>query len=451
MTRSLPAIAALAVLLAAPRAHADGEKIVQIDVVENVKTSDDTVLLIADVEKGDTFTLALQQRITDDLVNSGLFRDVQVIVGPAVGGVKLTIVAKDKFSWVIAPTVYLQPGNKGGGLGFAENNLFGYNKKFLAYAQVATSDSMFIAGYLDPNLLGSPIYFRGDVFLRRLNVTEYEDYDGINLLGEPYPARISTETYLNSGILLGANLWRGVSLDGRLRGAHVSFSDAHCAGGLTPTQMTELGCAALQNPGDDGWDVSTEWKLTYDSRANWYGISKGNYVRLSYERGLPQLGSDFQYWVTYLSMQHAVRIFKEHNFVLKGYASVGYHLPFQQELLSGGTDLRGYRNMEFRGDTKIAGNAEYSVPFFKIGPLAFRGLVFTDVAYNTFNQTSGNDKRHYLPHQTNTDVGQARLGVGAGFRIYVRSVVIPLLGIDWGYAPQAGTYYMYFAVGLTEL
>lgn len=429
-------------------AHADGEPIVAIDVVENKKTNDETVLLIADIEKGDTWSTATAERVRADLVNSELFKEVQVFAMPVVGGVKVTIVAKDKHSWIIAPTVYLQPGNQGGGFGFAENNLFGANKKLLLYGQVATSDSLFIAGYLDPAFLGSPFYFRADVFLRRLEVTEYLDADTI--IGEPDPARLSTELYLNSGFMLGAVLWKGVSIDARLRGAYVSFSDTRCADNIPVADRPALGCEVA--PQDDGFDVSTEVKLTYDKRANWYGITTGNLVGLSYERGLPDLGSDFDYWIGYLRLVHARKFWAEHNLVLRGSATYGSNLPFQQELTSGGTNLRGYRNMQFRGDTRVWGSFEYSVPFFKIGPLAFRGLAFADMAYTTFlSDEAVNSQRHYLRDQTEVDSGQFRLGVGAGFRIYVRSIVMPLLGVDVGYGPQADSNYVYFAVGLTEL
>jgi outer membrane protein assembly factor BamA len=211
-----------------------------------------------------------------------------------------------------------------------------------------------------------------------------------------------------------------------------------------------LGCEVA--PQDDGFDVSTEVKLTYDKRANWYGITTGNLVGLSYERGLPDLGSDFDYWIGYLRLVHARKFWAEHNLVLRGSATYGSNLPFQQELTSGGTNLRGYRNMQFRGDTRVWGSFEYSVPFFKIGPLAFRGLAFADMAYTTFlSDEAVNSQRHYLRDQTEVDSGQFRLGVGAGFRIYVRSIVMPLLGVDVGYGPQADSNYVYFAVGLTEL
>jgi outer membrane protein insertion porin family len=442
---------ALLVVLAfslAPRlAHAEGETIVAIDVVENTKTNDETVRLIADVDKGDTFSYELLDRIRVDLVNSGLFKDVQVIAVPVQGGMKITIVAKDKHSWVIAPTVYLQPGNQGGGLGFGENNLFGANKKLLLYGQVATADSLFLGGYLDPAFLGSPLYFRTDVFLRREFVTEYA---GGELFGdEPQAYRTTRMNYYNGGFMLGLNVWKGMAIDARLRGAWVEFGTPECAQeGADPAEECNNGIA----PGVDGWDVSSEYRVTYDKRANWYGVTAGTMFGVSFETALPSLGSDFDYWLAQARMVKAIRFFEEHNLVLKGSFGLGHHLPFQQEMTSGGVNLRGYQNREFRGDTRASGTFEYSVPFFKIGSLAFRGLVFTDLAYTTFTGDDGNeDQRHYLTNQTDIDATPLRLGLGGGFRIYVRSIVLPLLGIDWGYAPQANTYHVYFAVGLTEL
>lgn len=441
---------ALVLLVPAP-ARAEGEKIVAIEVVENTKTNDETVRLIADVGVGDRFTYGLVDQIRADLVSSGLFRDVQVIVSPVEGGVKLTIVAKDKHSWIIAPTFYNQPGNVGGGVGFGENNLWGQNKKLLLYAQYATADSLFLGAYLDPSIAGSAFYWRVDTFLRRERVTEFSPPSGTSgFLEQPEPLRLSTMNYLNGGILFGANIWKGMAFDLRLRGAWVSFEDAECATttGLDPAVLE--ACDEL--PQDEGWDVSTEAKITYDKRANWYGITTGKMFRLSYEQALPDLGSDVEYWILYMNTVYARKYFEEHNLVIKLVAAYGHELPFQQELTSGGVNLRGYQNRQFRGDTKLAGTIEYSVPFFKIGPLAFRGLAFTDLAYTTFTgEQDATGARHYLPGQTDVEIDQLRLGLGAGFRIYVRSIVLPLLGVDLGYAPQAGDYHIYFAVGLTEL
>ncbi|MCC7000365.1 MAG: hypothetical protein IT370_37555 [Deltaproteobacteria bacterium] len=54
-------------------------------------------------------------------------------------------------------------------------------------------------------------------------------------------------------------------------------------------------------------------------------------------------------------------------------------------------------------------------------------------------------------HGDDEPLDQLANGVGGGFRIYMRSIVMPLLGVDVGYGLQSGAVNVYFAVGLTEL
>jgi outer membrane protein assembly factor BamA len=452
--RRLLAVAALAALAETAAAQTpavgagalEGSKIVAIEVTENTKTDDETVKLIADVSVGDRFTYALIEQVKIDLVSSGLFKDVNVFGTsmPDGSGTKLIIEAKDKHSWIIAPTVYLQPGNQGGGVGFGENNLFGRNKKLLLYGQIATADSLFIGGYLDPSMFGSKyFYWRAYTFLRRELVTEYTSPD--ELFETPEPERTTTMWYVNNALLLGINLWKGFAFDTQIRAAWVAYQDATCEGMHTGT------CAEL--PDKDGWDVAMEWKITRDKRANWYGISSGTMFRVNFEKSFADLGAEWDYWLasTSFTWAHRPAFWRNSNLIVKAYAGVGDNLPFHSEFTSGGVGLRGYRNREFRGDMKFSNQNEYSIPLFKIGSVAFRALGFVDLAYTGFVNDDGNDSRNYLAGQVLNDEGRLRMGVGGGFRIYLRSIVLPLLGLDWGYGIQTDEWHMYFAVGLTEL
>ena len=40
--------------------------------------------------------------------------------------------------------------------------------------------------------------------------------------------------------------------------------------------------------------------------------------------------------------------------------------------------------------------------------------------------------------------------VGVGTRLYLRQIVLPLLGLDFGYGLEARDYEIYLAVGLTD-
>jgi outer membrane protein insertion porin family len=429
---------------------AAAEKIVAIRVDGNTKTTDETVRLIADVETGDDLSPDVADRITRDLVSSGLFRDVQVYWEPAPGGTRLVILARDKHSWVIAPAFYNQPTNKGGGVGFGENNLFGENKKLLLYGQVATGDSFFVGAYVDPSIAGTRLHWQADVYLMSGRIIEYAPprkyWDD-----ELRPLRVSRLNYLNAGLRLGTELWRGVSIDGRLRGAHVGYSWVEAAEGATAADVTgDPAATIVPRPGIEGWDVSGEVSLGIDTRANWYGISSGYRFRASFEHALPGLGSEFEYWYTQVLLQRAIRVMKRHNFVLKGSFGYGEDMPFQQEFLAGGTAQRGYKNNQFRGDLRVTANAEYSVPVFTVKGLAVRGLMFWDSSYTSFRDATDTAVRDYLPGSDTHGLRPLRNSVGVGTRLYLRQIVLPLLGLDFGYGVERGDYEIYLAIGLTD-
>jgi outer membrane protein assembly factor BamA len=354
---------------------------------------------------------------------------------------------------VIAPTYYDQPTNKGGGIGFGENNLFGTNKKLLLYGQIATGDSFFIGAYVDPSIAGTRLRWQADVYLASQRTFEYSPPD--EFLDETRPVRKSRMNYLNVGGKLGMNLFRGAAIDARLRGAHVSYEDVGLTDGTDLSEVTDdPGAIAPPPPGKEGYDVSALGMITYDSRANWYGITHGDRYKVMYEEALPDLGSDFEYWSVAMSAERARKYFEQHNLILRAMVGFGETLPFQGEFLAGGTNLRGYRNNEFRGDIKAATNLEYSVPIFTIKGFALRGLLFGDAAYVTFRDTSdggGSLDRNYLPGSDVRGLAPLKTTVGLGTRIYVRQIVLPLLGLDVGYGLERGAVEVYFAIGLTDL
>jgi outer membrane protein insertion porin family len=451
-------IVVLALLLAipAPAAHAQtmvaAQKIRAIEVEGNSKTTDDTVLLIARVDVGDRFDYEMLDRIRADLVNSGLFKAVEVNYAPAPeGGVILVINAEDKHSWIVAPTYYNQPTNKGGGLGFGENNLFGENKKLLIYGQIATGDSFLVAGYIDPSIRGTRFHWQADLFLKRERSIEY--LPPADFLDEPVEARISKLDYLNLGVVGGVNLFRGASASVRLRGARVSFHDVALAEGIELGDITDDPAATEPPaPGTEGYDVSAELRLEYDRRANWYGISHGDRYRVYAGRALTFLGSDYDYWYGILGFQRARRYFSSHNLILNARLAYGQDLPFQQELTAGGTAQRGYKNNQFRGDAQAGLNVEYSLQALSIKGVSLRLLGFVDSTYTAFLDTDASDvQRHYLPGHDRLGLAPFKNTVGVGTRIYVRQIVLPLLGLDLGYGLERGDFEIYLAIGLTDV
>lgn len=446
--RRAPVALAIVAFLAAPAA---AETIREIVVEDNTKTTADTVILISQLETGDEWTPDMVDVVKQRLVSSGLFKDVEVYWTPVSGGVKVHLLAKDKHSWVIAPAFYTQPTNVGGGIGFGENNLFGQNQKLLLYGQIATGDSFFIGAWVIPSIGGTRLYAQLDTYLKSARNIEYANPTSYIVDGpdDVYPVRESRMLYLNGGVRLGIEPIRGIKIDARLRGARVSYSDIK----LLSMDIADIDPAADPNappaPGAEGWDVSNEWGLTIDRRANWYGIQSGYRYRVMFEHGLPSLGSDFVYWVTGASVFRAWKILDRHNFIARADVGYGRNLPFQQELTTGGTSMRGWLNYQFRGDFRTQMNLEYSVPVFTISGFSVRALAFFDSAYTTFMRTR-NDQRHYLPNSQVRGLDGFKNSVGVGTRFYLRQIVLPLLGLDFGYGLEARDYQIYLAIGLTD-
>ena len=133
--------------------------------------------------------------------------------------------------------------------------------------------------------------------------------------------------------------------------------------------------------------------------------------------------------------------------------TLGHNLPIWWDTVAGGPSLRGYLGQQFRGDSQIAGKAEYHFPIVSIGSLDLRGLAFYDASaiwfrsmpaangvtdpyvarpdgdYRTFNlnyQVQGFDWKR-----------DVHSDVGAGIRFFLRSVAIPLVGFDVGYGLES--------------
>ena len=455
------AYVSFAIVLAAARAAAAADTIRDIVVEGNTKTTSATVELIARIDVGDDWTPDMLDRVKRDLVSSGLFRDVEAFFdacGPTTvprcdaPGVRVHLTVHDKHSWVIAPAIYDEPTYFAAGVGFGENNLFGENQKLLLYGQVASrgGDSFFIGAWVLPSIHGSRFYAQLDTFLKHSQLIEYSPAHGFTDI--PTPVRQSVLNYLNAGVKLGVDLFWGLKLDARLRGARVSYGQISALTNDGEQIGPGVDVHAPPAPGKEGWDVSNEISLAIDRNADWFGVRTGYRYQASYEYAVPQLGSDFHYQIYNLSLWKGVQVLERHNLTAQLNVNVGSHLPFQQEFTMGGNTMRGYLNNQFRGDLHVAANIEYSLPLFTLFGLSVRGLGFYDSGYTTFRTTS-NPERTYLPHSAfsaNSTLAPFKNAVGVGTRLYLQQIVIPLLGVDLGYGLEARDVQVYLAIGLTN-
>jgi len=410
----------------------------------HTKVTNTTLGYLAHVAIGDVIGVDDIPRLEAALISSELFTTADVTLEDSPDGVTVVATLDDKLSWIAAPTLYLTNPNRAVGVGFVENDFGGRDQKLLLYGQLGTQTSILFATFLDPAYHGSKLTYRFDLYLENKYIDEYA-----NPISDPTNQDVERSTrqiFLDAGALVGWNFaWWAVA-DMRLRGAWVYFRDAY-----NPTTDPNHTMPQAQ-PEKDGRDFTIQPRLTLDHRFHVFGVTHGGYLQLMLDKSIPWLDT-YGYGDALLRAYYSWSFWGEHEFEVRSMNSIGYHLPLHEELALGGVgDLRGFPSDEFRGDLNLVVRAEYSVPLFKWTPTswlptAFRALAFYDGGYGRFLFPRSAD-RQYLPGQL--DRNFVRNDVGLGFRVYLKSVVLPLVGFDIAYGIEAQSKQFVFELGLTD-
>jgi hypothetical protein len=444
-----------------------GERIVEIKVVDNTKTDAVTIEYLANVKVGETLTPDVVDRVRTNLLSIGLFKDVSVYweeIGGAGGfGVRLVISAKDKLSWIVAPIFAYSQGNVGGGIAFAESNLAGKNKKLLFIGQYATAEKLLFLAYLDPNIRNTRWYYRLDALVRRDTIREYSP----RFVGNPRISRATDVDTYGFAALLGINLTRRWHLDLRLKFYYDVVNPADCFdttnfdGSGTPDVIAAQG-GRCHAPSGSGWDNTLTVNVGYDGRSKVYGVLKGFQIFANYQYGASWLGTPFDYHLLTVQGMYAFKFFKEHNLLLKFGGDLFFDPPFKMEVETGGQQMRGFLYRQFRGDTSLRFTVEYLLPLFTIKGFSLRLIAFYDTNLTFFRSLPAQDPnnplsrivhrgggfRAYLPDTPSGVVRESWMnGIGGGIRMYLKGVVLPLVGVDIAHGFEAGGFQVYLALG----
>jgi outer membrane protein assembly factor BamA len=190
--------------------------------------------------------------------------------------------------------------------------------------------------------------------------------------------------------------------------------------------------------------------VAFDWRARRFAIMTGPALGANLDIGSPAFGGDYKFWRASAFWEQGFRIFRRHNLVYSGSGMAGHNLPLWWDPTAGGANLRGYLFQQFRGDTQLNAKVEYHFPLFSVGSADFRGLAFYDFAAIWFRDlppldpTTGyylrpdGDQRTFKYVSPGFDKNRdVHNDVGGGLRFFLRSVAIPLIGIDVGYGLES--------------
>jgi outer membrane protein assembly factor BamA len=421
-------------------------RVATVVVRDNEKTKPGTVKGIAGISPGDLLT---DEKLSDArrrLHASGLFQVVEITPRALPNGeTEVEILVKDKISWVIAPMFSFSSSNVGGGILYAENNLFGENKKFIASGQYTSAESGVYLGFLNSNIFN---WYPLSMTLETLYKLDRIDEDQpLASAKNPFLERRTKVQSFGGGIGFIVNWFDVIKTAARYRYLRVSEVSSESPLGFEP---------AFDGP--QRADANLRLSISYDTLREIGPIQDGTVVELGYESSSSLWGSSYRYREIGATFRYGWRLFENQNLRFRASSHFGFDYPFHAELVAGGNNLRGYLYREFRGDTRFAGSAEYHFPIFKVEPVAIRGVAFYDAAMIYFRDIpanltrvdyTGRVIRRYLPDEVaGPSLKNFGNGAGVGLRFYLSNIVLPLLGIDYGVGINSGAGRVYLVIGV---
>jgi outer membrane protein assembly factor BamA len=446
----------LAATLVSATALAVGEEITDVRIMGNNRTDESTIRSVSGVSIGDTMEMDTLDTVRERLNTTGLFADVNVWWEQYKTGVRVNIAVKDKFPWAPVPTGSWSANNKSFGLLFVHGNLFGRGKQLLIGGRIATVDSGAALAYRDPSWFGTWIYWQLQGNIQRQNIPEYLPGDEPANL-PPYRGTLLTSYGVEPAV--GVAWFRRVRTQVAWAVARYNVDKSY-----DPSDPNQVALPQDQWATQSATVGIGKASLSLDFRAREFAVMTGTSLGGSFDLASPDFKGDLRFWRVGAGAEHGVKFFKTHNLIVSAGGTLGHNLPFWMENSAGGPNLRGYLFQQFRGDTQLAAHAEYHFPLFSIGSLDFRALGFYDVqaiwfrslptpGFMVYTPRDTPDRRTFLINDTGgyqqgfeftRDVHQA---VGGGLRFFLRSVAVPLVGLDAGWGIESHSWRITLIIG----
>jgi outer membrane protein assembly factor BamA len=397
---------------------AKAERIQEILVTGNEKTESSAIIASSELMIDEEITQAVINDATDKLGSNPIFESVNISQLPGSDPMHLIIkiTVKEKISWFVVPTFSLSEGSRSGGATYIEGNLFGRFKKALVFADYGNQARHVVVAYRDPEFFSPTFVFAIDGIYRWDKMKEYNRRKEVREV-----LMIERGTTILPGVQWNPHF--SSSLGGYYRRIthRLKSSDPN----LRTVDLT------------NGNDIALLLKFNYTNSKSYEGLAEGPALELESQLSDNRFFSDYNYFRQILRFSMGFGFF-DHKLNISSNASVqlGRDLPYYYELMLGGDNLRGYLNREFRGDTKYTYQQEIMAPVYNFNRFILRQVTFWDSGILYFKN------REFSRAAWNN-------GIGAGLRLYLKGIAIPLVGYDFGYAFEDKEYATYLTVGAT--
>lgn len=377
------------IVAALPAAPLAAETVQEIAVEGNARTSRDVIVRALDVRPGDTLDDAALATLRQRVLNLRLFREVEVASRPAGTGVVLTVRVEERWTLVPIPFVGASEGSLRAGLALLESNLLGRHKQLVLLGAYASTGSTARVLYRDPAVLGTRGVLALDLAAEEL---VREQADGFDVIYAWRDRRV--EASVRPGVRIGRRLAIRAGPFLLLRESRAEEDHAP-----PPSAGRDLGIAA-------------DLELSGQDHRGWF--EAGPLLRAYARRSLPALGSDRRFTQASAHAAWSVAALADHaaSAALAGLVADGDPV-LDAFALGGRPGSRGLREGGLWAERALAATLDYQVPLWRPGWGTVTALAFVDGGVAAWR---GDETRWVAP--------------GAGFRVYLRSVALPAIGLD---------------------
>ncbi len=370
------------------------------------RTREEIVYDLIPAEPGDPVSPELLEEIRVALIDSDLFASVDVTTSETADDETLDIVVVLDERWTLVPIPFFSAGGgtTSGGLILIESNLFGRNKQLISAGFIGTNGASGFFGYVDPAVFQSKW------------TTSVSANAGTGEEERLLPDEMTLREYeINSrgfGFSVGYNFTDDIAASARLDYAAWDIDRDTPAVNLESLEDGDFFQPA----------VEIEWDATRPIDVLRVG------PRAEIDGRLVTLDSSWEMagtldWAFPVARTHRVRLLAS-----GGYGDTAF---LAEEIIS---DADGYRTLPFQ---TVAADRWGSVSAFYDFPVLSQdwgALVLSHFWELGMYDTDYIDTQSFY-------------GLGGGFRVFIRQVAIPALGLNVGYNLEEGVTVFSFTIG----
>ncbi len=403
---ALPVVAVFLFLGQVVTAYASSQ-IGAISIQGLERTRERTVMDIIPVAVGDSITDETLEDTRNDLLDSGIFAEVSVTIEPipdAPGQSELVIVIDERWTLVPVPFFSTDGNAASGGLILIESNLFGRNKQLISAGTVGTDGFSGFLVFVDPAVAGSRWRLSTSVSTGR-GETEAQLTDGDRV--RRYEAD-GNSGRVGIGYGFASDLAIGLSL------------------GVVSSRIVDFDPGIDESQPEDADYLEPALEIEYDLTTPMDVLRRG-----------PEIASSARY----VSLEDGWELTARgvYNLGIAGYqrlrflAAAGWgEMPVLAETDISSRD--GFRTVPYqatRADRWGSGAIAYDLPVLRGD---WGALVLSHYwEGGSWDADSHNQQFFYGP--------------GAAFRVYIRQVAIPAVGIDYAYNLESSDFVFSLTVG----